>query len=175
MLYVLLWDKWTPSSKLDFKEIVFGPFHTFGEPIVYISTMPRKRNSKRALWRRNSTSGSNFDKCHRSGTFLCMILQNFKKIAQRAAELYKPTIHLFLYLPTNLHCQRHNDTVPSCRPSIALLPWRYSVAHRLLVSVAACGPRSREPVAQLGVTAANNCDSCHVAVLDRLFTHCGGA
>jgi len=60
--------------------------------------MPRKRSLKRALWQRNVTSGFNFDKCHFSGTLLFMILQNFKKIAQRAAELY--AIQLFLYLPT---------------------------------------------------------------------------
>jgi len=41
-----------------------------------------------------------------------------KKIAQRAAELY--AIQHFLYLRLNLHCQRHNDTVPSCRPSTAI-------------------------------------------------------
>jgi len=56
------------------------------------------------------------DKCHLLGTFLCMIQQNFKKIAQCAAELC--AILLFLYLPLNLHCQWHNHTVPSCRPSI---------------------------------------------------------
>jgi len=36
----------------------------------------------------------------------------------RAAELY--AIQLFLYLPANLHRQRHNGTVPSCRPSIVM-------------------------------------------------------
>jgi len=38
--------------------------------------------------------------------------KNFKKIDQRAAELHR--IQLFLYLHLNLHCQRHNHTVPSC-------------------------------------------------------------
>jgi len=62
-----------------------------------------KRNSKRFLRRQNSTSGSNFDNCHLSGTFLRIILQkNFLKIAQRAAELY--AIQLFLYLHLNQHC-----------------------------------------------------------------------
>jgi len=113
--------------------IVFGLFHTFGEPIVYIPTkfreniligdrdMPPKQNLKRALWRRNSTSGSNCDKCHLSLNFLRMILRTFKKIAQRAAELY--AIQLFLHLLLNLHCKRHNDTVPSCRPSIGARYW----------------------------------------------------
>jgi len=114
-----------------FEGNVFRPFRTLRKLITYISAkfceniliggrdMPPKRNSKRALWWRNSTSGSNFDKCHLSGTFLYMILQNFKKITQRAAELY--AIQLFLYVPLNLHCQRHNDTVPSCRPFIIIM------------------------------------------------------
>jgi len=109
---------WPLSAKLDFHST---PFHTLRELIAYMPTkfreniliggrdMPPKRNSKRALWRRNSTFGFSYDKCHLSGTFLYMILLNFKKIAQRAAELY--AIQLFLYL----HCQRHHDTVPSCR------------------------------------------------------------
>jgi len=46
-----------------------------------------KRNSKPALRRRNSTSDSNFDNRHPSGTLLRIILQHFKKIAQRTAEL----------------------------------------------------------------------------------------
>jgi len=33
---------WPPSTKLFFKEIVFRPLHTFGEPIVYIPTKFRK-------------------------------------------------------------------------------------------------------------------------------------
>jgi len=62
----------------------------------------------------NFAVGSNFDKCHLSGTFLSMILQNFKKIAQRAAELY--AIQLSLYLPLNLHCQQHSVVMqPICR------------------------------------------------------------
>jgi len=98
--------------------IIFGPFHAFGESIVYIPTkfreniligsrdMPQKRNLKRVLWRQNSTSGFKFGKCLPARTLLCIIVQNFKKIAQCTVEL-------------NLHCQRHIDAVPSCRPAIA--------------------------------------------------------
>jgi len=110
---------------------VFRQFHTLRELITYIPTeireniliggrdMPQKRNLKRAIWRRTADSGFNFHKRHLSETFLHMILQNFKEIAQHAAELY--AIPLFLYLPLNLHCQRHNDTVPSWRPPIRVL------------------------------------------------------
>jgi len=85
--------------KLDFRRNRVRPFHTLRELITCISTkfreniliggidMPPKRNSNLALRRRNSISGSNFDKCHFSGTCLCVIVQNFKKIAQRAGEL----------------------------------------------------------------------------------------
>jgi len=45
-----------------------------------------------------------------------MTVHNFKKITQRSAELY--AILLLLYLHLNLHCQRQNSTVPSCRSSI---------------------------------------------------------
>jgi len=131
-----------------FKGIVFGPFHTFGEPIVYIPTkfcenilirgrdMPQKRNSKWTFWRRNSSSAFNFDKCHLSGTFLCMIRQNFTKITQLTAELY--VVQLFLYLPLNLHCQRYNGTVPWCRPSIygyGLPLWTTPLCFTRLMSV----------------------------------------
>jgi len=73
-----------------FEGNVFRPFNTSRELITYIPTkcrkkyfdrgkdIPRKRNSKRALWRWigwNSTSSINFDKYHLSETFLCMILQ----------------------------------------------------------------------------------------------------
>jgi len=116
------------SAKLDFRRNRIWTIPHIWEPIVFIPTklrenhliwdrdMPRKRNSERAFWRRNSTSGFNFDKCHFSETFLCMILENFKKITQCAAELYATL--LFLYLPLYLHCKRHNDTVPSCRASV---------------------------------------------------------
>jgi len=85
--------------------------------------MPPKQKSKRDLWRRNSTStaGSNFEKCRLSGTFLCMILQNFKKICQRPAELYAILLFFIAYLSLSLHCQRHNETVPSCTPSIVCI------------------------------------------------------
>jgi len=68
-----------------FKGIVFGLFHIFGKSIhaiVYIPTKFREniliggryapKNLKRALWRRNSTSGSSSDKYHISGIFLPM-------------------------------------------------------------------------------------------------------
>jgi len=55
-----------------------------------------------------------------------MILQTFKKIAQRAAELY--AIQLFLHLLLNLHCPRHNDAVPS----ILFLPNLTNVCNELV-------------------------------------------
>jgi len=87
--------------------------------------MPPKRNSKRALWRRNFSFGFNFD----NDTY-----QNWNQNwnSFRDLPVYDPTIfqencstrgwviaiQLFLYLPLYLRCQRHNDTVPSRRPSI---------------------------------------------------------
>jgi len=53
--------------------------------------------------------------CHPSATFLHIIVQNFKKMAQRTAELSYCDSTLSLHrLPLNLHRQRHNDTVLSC-------------------------------------------------------------
>jgi len=103
---------------------MFRPFHTLRELITYIPTKFRENilswgrhvPPKRALWRQNSTSGSNFDECHFSRTFLCMILQKIFKLLGTRWVLCDST---FLCLPLNPRCQRHNDTVPSCRPSIA--------------------------------------------------------
>jgi len=112
-----------PSAKLDFRRNrIWTSPHIWGAHCLHIyqiswkyldwgKDMRRKRNSKRAIWRCNSTSGFKFDKCRRPylETFLCMILQNFKKTAQRAAELH--AILLFLYLSLNLHS---NGTTTQC-------------------------------------------------------------
>jgi len=99
-----------PNSILE--DNAFGPFHTLREPITYMPTkvrknisfdgrdMPPKRNSKPTLWRQNSISGFNFDNCHLSGTLLCIIVQNSKKIAQRTAELLRFNLSLPTFKPT---------------------------------------------------------------------------
>jgi len=64
-------------------------------------------NLKPALWRQNLISGFGFDNFCLSGTFLCIIEQNFKKIAQHTAELLRFNFSLqdYLYTPT---AQRHS-------------------------------------------------------------------
>jgi len=44
---------------------------------------------KIAPWRRNSTSGCNFDALSPAGTFVCVILQNFSQVGRLVAELHR--------------------------------------------------------------------------------------
>jgi len=67
--------------------------------------MPPKRNLKPAVWRRNFTSGSSFDN-HPS----VIIVQNFKKITQRTAELLRFNLSLHIFKPTIV-----NGTTTQCR------------------------------------------------------------
>jgi len=137
---------WPPSVKLDFQR---KRIWTVGEPIIYTPTkfrenifiggidMPPKQNPKKALWRQNSTSGSNFDNCHPLGTFLCIIIHNFFKNCSMHSWVI--AIQLFLHMPLNLRCQWHNDTVSSCKISIRLweqmidcnrLHWMQSITNK---------------------------------------------
>jgi len=101
-----------------------SPFHTLGQLMKYMSTKFSENvlietevcTQNEIRIGQNSTSSFNFDECHFLRTFLFMIVHNFKKITERAAELC--AIQLFLYPSLNLHCQRHNNTVPSCRSPI---------------------------------------------------------
>jgi len=56
------------------KETYFDHSTPLGSPFyLHIHEMlDRKQNSKRAVWQRNSTSGSNSDNCHLLVTFLCV-------------------------------------------------------------------------------------------------------
>jgi len=50
-------------------------------------TKPKNEIRKNALWRWNSTSGSNAEACHHSGTFMCVTTPNFSQIKWSAVEL----------------------------------------------------------------------------------------
>jgi len=97
--------------------------------------MPLRRNSKRALWRRNSTSGSSSDKCHLSGTFLYMILQNFQKNrSTRGLVICDSTFSIptFRPKPTLPTAQWHSAV---CGPSVTLFMFVSCYVFDLLIPV----------------------------------------
>jgi len=114
---------WLLSAELDFrrKHIWTIPhlggvhyLHTHQILCKYLNWGQRyapKRNLKRPLWQRISTSGSNFDNCHPLGTFLCIIVQNFKKITQSRATLLWFNFFLHTFKPTLPTPQQHSATM----------------------------------------------------------------
>jgi len=120
MLYMC--GTWPLSTKLYFRRNRIWTIPHIWESIVYIPTkfrestliagrdMPPKRNTLRALWRRNYTSGSNFDTYHLSWTFMCMILQNTKKSlnARLSYMRFHSSCAYYTFKPTLPTAQRHS-------------------------------------------------------------------
>jgi len=77
------------------KKNAFGPLHRENILIGGRDVCPKIKFETSPLTA-ELTAGSNFHNFRPSGTFLCIIVQNFKKIAQRTAELslhtFKPTL-----------------------------------------------------------------------------------
>jgi len=117
-----------------------GPHHLHSIPTKFRKNiliggrdMPPKLNSKRARWRRNSAIGSSCDNCHPSGTFLRIIVLNFKKIA-RLSYCKIPisllmSVQLFLCILLNIHCQWHSAVVQALYKDVMLLEWTIDTVH----------------------------------------------
>jgi len=116
---------WPPSAKLDFwRNRIWTIPHIWGAHCLHTHQIPWKYLDRGQRYGPkneicNGPSGDGIllavsilksvtSVTFRGPSFLCMIVQNFKKMTQRAAELY--AILLFLYLHLNLLCQGHNDT-----------------------------------------------------------------
>jgi len=107
-----------PSSKLDFsKESYLDHSTHLGSPLSihthqtswkYLDRgqrCARKRNLKRAFWRQNPISGSNFDKCHLSGD---LPVYDRTKIQENRWVICNSTPSIATFKPTLPTAQRHS-------------------------------------------------------------------